>query len=240
MTIQEKKSPPKRPPIPADVIDVEPARSRWSGEDEEEATEAETPGTELVISKKTEFEENIEKWSREAKKGSQSTVEELDTSNKRDAQIAKVTGEDVGDLIDIARLGGRLTDKFCIAPIKYSGQHVRRRWHVADGDMYYFIGRSVRINRWSMYFEPGTVIGPQGGERKNQWRESELPIPHVPAQFRAGVSDPRFLVWAQSWDSNILLPTNPVVLDHVAGDVYRMVGGWQFSDLEVAAMRKAR
>lgn len=237
MTIQEKKSPPQRPRVDPSVIDVESPTASWRDPDNSE-TESE-PGTELVISKKTELEETLLALSQTAMSGD-STVEELDTKNRVDAQVAKVSGEDVGDLLDITRLAGTLSEDFCISPIQYSGQIVHRRWHVANGTMYFFVGRSIRVNRWSMLFEPGTVIAPRGGDRKKDWAEHTLPIPHVPAQYRGASSDPRFIVWKQNWQNHILLPTNPVVIDHVAGDVYRLIGGWKFSSLEIAAMRKAR
>jgi hypothetical protein len=172
----------------------------------------------------------------------------LDTRHVTDRRIAlaksAVDTRDDGLVIDIAKVGSIMSEKFAIAPIRFCGERLRRLRCLDTGEVSYFVGGRVlgehvlRFEKWRMHFEPGVVMG---AHHSGGWRTSApVVIPHVPAEYRPANPRGHFILWEQEFTERILRPRDPALLEHVVGDVYVVLATWDLTELEAAALRGHR
>lgn len=178
----------------------------------------------------------------------QPTGHDLNLDNALDAKIAlaeqAVADPDAGLVVDLCKVGSKLSEAFAIAPAAYAGTAaIRRHRDTGDGEVYYFIGGKARNGRiirpkWSMHFEPGVIMGYSGA---SSWRTSSpVQVPPIPAQHRPENLENHYIVWEQNWGEKILAPKDPALLEHVVGDVYMVHAVWDLTELEAAALRGKR
>lgn len=144
-------------------------------------------------------------------------------------------------VIDLARVGALMRDRFAIAPAYCTGRRAYRCRDIEDGEVYYYVGAKHRkFAHWSMHFEPGVVMGYSGHGGRAAWRTASAIVPPIPAEHRPATTRGKFIVWEQEWTEKILLPRDPALIEHVVGDVYVVRAVWDITPLEAAALRGNR
>ena len=162
----------------------------------------------------------------------------LDPRNRDDRLIAlaaTAVDEHEGLVVDITKIAAMMKTNFAIAPARYSGKRIRRRMDRNDGEVIYY------RKGWSFRFEPGAALGYHGGYDRPWIRSKPVVVPPIPAQHRPErITRNHYIVWEQAWSDIILRPRDPALLEHIVGDVYVVLGTWDLTPLEAAALRTRR